>query len=89
MKKKKIHAKSIKTTKGQGKQYMKMTTAKRKSIAYSPKTDAEGGVESTSWGDTRNYWQPMVGGKVGAEEIDGTLKTEKDSLSETLRAAPT
>jgi hypothetical protein len=30
-----------------------------------------------------------VGGKTGAEEIDGTLRTGKESLSETPWAAPT
>jgi hypothetical protein len=60
----------------------------RKLIACWPKTDAEGGVESTSWGDLRKDRQRTVGGKASLEEIDGALRTEGESLSETSRAAP-
>jgi hypothetical protein len=49
----------------------------------------KGGVESTSRGDLRKDQQRTVGGKAGMEEIGGTLKIEDESLSETLRAAPT
>jgi hypothetical protein len=68
---------------------MRMTTVGRKLIACWPETDVEGGFESTSRGDTRKDWQQTVGGKVGAEETGGALRTGGESLSETPRAAPT
>jgi hypothetical protein len=64
---------------------MRMTIAGRKPIACWPKTNLEGGVESTSWGATRKDWQWTVGDKAGAEEISGALRTGWESLSETLR----
>ena len=72
-----------------GKQTMRMTTARRKPIACQPEIDAEDGVENTSRGDARKDWQWTVGGKAGAEEIGGVLRTREKSLSETLRANPT
>jgi hypothetical protein len=61
---------------------MKMTTAGRKPIACWLETNAEGGVESTSQGDSRKDWQRMLEGKAGAEEIGGALKTKWGILSE-------
>jgi hypothetical protein len=52
-----------------------------------PKTNAEGGIESTSRGDARKDQQQ--GGKAGTEEIGGALRIGGKSLSETSRAAPT
>jgi hypothetical protein len=75
--------------KKQGKQTMRMTTTKRKLIVCWLETDAEGGVESISWGDVRKDWQRMVGGKAGAEEIDSTLKIGEENLSEIPRTTPT
>ena len=68
---------------------MRMTTAEQKPITCWPETDVEGGVESTSRGDMRKYWQWTVGSKVGTEEIGNALRTGEESLSETTRAAPT
>jgi hypothetical protein len=65
---------------------MRMITTGRKLIACWPKTDTEGGIESTSRGDARKDWQRTVGGKVGVEKISGTLRTGWQSLSETSRA---
>jgi hypothetical protein len=67
---------------------MRMTTAGRKPIAYWPETDAEGGVESTSEGTREKTGSRTVGGKTGAEEIDGTLRTGEESLSETQGRHP-
>ena len=68
---------------------MRMTTAGRKPITCWPETDAEGGIECTSRGDTRKDWQRIVGGKAGAEEIGGALRTRRESLSEIPRAEST
>ena len=59
----------------QGKQTMRMSTAGRKSIACWPKTNMEGGVESTSRGDAIKDRQRMVGGKASVDEIGGAFKT--------------
>jgi hypothetical protein len=67
---------------------MRMTTTGRKPIACWPETNAKGGVESTSQGDTRKDQQWTVGDKAGMEEIGDAFKTGRESLSETLRAAP-
>ena len=61
---------------------MRMMTAERKPIACWPKTDAKGGVESTSWGDARKDRQWTVGGKASAKEIGSVLRTREESLSE-------
>ena len=68
---------------------MRMTTAGRKPIVCWLKIDAEGGVESTSPGDMRKERQRMVGGKASAEEIDGALKLEGESLNGNPKVAPT
>ena len=68
---------------------MRITTVGRKPITCWLETDAEGGVESTSQGDTRKDRQRTVGSKAGTEEIGGTLRIGGESLSETPRATPT
>jgi hypothetical protein len=67
---------------------MRTTTAGRKLIACCPKTDAEGGVQSTLRGAMRKDRQQMVDSKAGAEEIGGTLRIRGESLSETPMVAP-
>ena len=62
---------------------------KGKSIACQPETDTEGGVESTSRGDTKKDQQQTMGGKAGIKKIGSALRTGGESLSETPRAAPT
>jgi hypothetical protein len=54
---------------------MRMITTGRKLITCWPKTDMEGGIESTLRGDTRKDWQRTVGGKAGVEKIGGMLRT--------------
>ena len=56
-------------------------TIERKPIVCWPEIDAECGIESTLRGDTRKDWQQTVGGKVGAEEIGGALRTGGESLN--------
>jgi hypothetical protein len=68
---------------------MRMMKAKRKLNMCWLKTVTKGGVESTSRGDARKDWQRTVGGKAGEEEINSSLITGWESLSETLRAALT